>query len=168
MIHGVAPKGGDVIGKAASREDAWWLCVRYGLEPLSLTDSNVLLQSEKENSAKVWTVQCEHTTYPYNRPAFENRHRDSLAELDNGLPAWPIAEENGIAFQTFKQRLKRGWSGQEAATKGVREIAHDPNNEWEVIALENGLSVRAYRGRVLAGCPAQIAATMGLGWRTWR
>jgi len=89
-----------------------------------------------------------------------------LATLENGLPAWPVAEENGIAFQTFKQRLKRGWTGERAATEGVREIAPDPDDEWEVIALENGLSVRAYRSRVQAGCPEAIAATMGLSWRT--
>jgi hypothetical protein len=49
----------------------------------------------------------------------------------------------------------------------VREMAHDPDDEWEVVALENGLSVRAYRTRVQAGCPEAIAATMGLRWRQW-
>ena len=75
--------------------------------------------------------------------------------------------ENGIAFRTFKARLKRGWSGERAATEGTRDIAHNPDDEWEVTALENGLSVRAYRARVQAGCPEAIAATMGLSWRKW-
>ena len=167
MIHFVAPLGGNVIGKAASHEDAWWLCIRYGLAPYPLTDADVVDLLDSEDGSKVWTVRCEHVQYPYDRAAFESRRRDGLASFDNGLPAWPVAEENGIAFNTFKARLKRGWSGQRAATEGVREIAHDPNDEWEVTALENGLSVCAYRACVLAGCPEAIAATMGLGWRKW-
>lgn len=168
MISEVAPLGGKTIGKATSREEAWWLCQRYGLKPLSMNDvSAVSLEDDADSEAKVWTVPCEHTEYPYYRVAFENRRRDGLATFENGLRAWPVAEENGIAFQTFRQRLKRGWSGERAATEGVREIAHDPNDEWEVIALENGLSVRAYRSRVQAGCPESIAATMGLNWRNW-
>lgn len=167
MIHFVAPLGGEVIGKAESHEDAWLLCNRYGLTPQPLTDDSVVVLLDNDNKSKVWTVRCEHTEYPYNRPAFENRRRDSLASLDNGLPAWPVAEENEIAFSTFKARLKRGWSGERAATEGARDITHNPNDEWEVSALENGLSVRAYRGRVRAGCPKSIAATMGLGWRKW-
>ncbi|PXW82938.1 hypothetical protein BZA02_102261 [Ruegeria sp. P4] len=168
MINSVAPLGGPKIGKAISREDAWWLCCRYGLKPFPLNDASVVsLEQDADSGEKVWTVPCEHTRFPYDRGAFENRRRDGLATLENGLPAWPVAEENGIAFQTFKQRLKRGWSGERAATEGVREIAHDPDDEWEVIALENGLSVRAYRSRVQAGCPEAIAATMGLSWRQW-
>ena len=167
MIHFVAPQDGEIIGKAASREDAWWLCSRYGLKPHPLTDASEVSLEDTENGAKVWTVLCEHTKYPYDRIAFENRRRDGLATLENGLPAWPVAEENGIAFQTFKQRFTRGWSGERAATEGVREMVHNPDNEWEVIALENGLSVRAYRSRVQAGCPEAIAATMGLSWRKW-
>jgi len=167
MINYVAPLGGQTIGKAASREGAWWLCSRYGLKPFPLNDASSVSLEDAENGAKVWTVPCEHTQFPYDRAAFENRRRDGLATLENGLPAWPVAEENGIAFQTFKQRLKRGWSGERAATEGVREIAHNPDDEWEVIALENGLSVRAYRSRVQAGCPEAIAATLGLSWRKW-
>ncbi|WP_157779915.1 hypothetical protein [Celeribacter ethanolicus] len=167
MFNYVAPLGGDVIGKATSREDAWWLCSRYGLKPFPLDDASVVRLEEIENGAKVWAVPCEHTQFPFDRAAFENRYRDGLAELDNGLPAWPVAEENGVAFQTFKQRLKRGWSGERAATEGVREIAHNPDDEWEVVALQNGLSVRAYRSRVQAGYPASIASTMGLSWRRW-
>ncbi|GAA6189992.1 hypothetical protein [Litorivita sp. NS0012-18] len=167
MIYSVAPLGGQTIGKAASREDAWWLCCRYGLKPFPLDDASAVRLEDAANGVKVWTVPCEHTQYPYDRAAFENRHRDDLAALENGLPAWPIAEENGIAFQTFKQRIKRGWSVERAATEGVRETAHNPDDEWEVIALENGLSVRAYRSRVQAGCPESIAATMGLSWRNW-
>lgn len=119
MINDVAPLGGQSIGKAASREDAWWLCSRYGLMPFPLNDVSAVSLEAAENGAKVWTVPCEHTKYPYDRAAFENRRRDGLATLENGLPAWPVAEENGIAFQTFKQRLKRGWSGERAATEGV-------------------------------------------------
>jgi hypothetical protein len=115
----------------------------------------------------IWTVQCEKIEFPYDPGAFENRRRDSLAVLDNGLPAWPVAEENGIAFSTFKARLKRGWSGERAATEGTRDISPNPDDEWEKTALENGISVRAYRGRVQAGCPEAIAATMGLLWRKW-
>lgn len=167
MIYSVAPLGGDVIGQASSQEEAWTLCSRYGLAPHPLTDDGVVGLVNVDDLTKVWQVRCEHTSYPYNRVAFENRHRDSLASLDSGLPAWPVAEENGIAFQTFRQRLKRGWSGQRAATEGAREITHNPNDEWEVEALANGLSVQAYRSRVRAGCPESIAATMGLSWRKW-
>lgn len=167
MINCVAPLGGQTIGKAASGEDAWWLCNRYGLKPFPLNNETVVSLENFENGVKVWTVPCEHTKFPYDRAAFENRRRDALATLENGLPAWPVAEENGIAFQTFNQRLKRGWSGERAATEGVREIAHDPADEWEVIALKNGLSVRAYRSRIQAGCPEAIAATMGLRWKKW-
>jgi hypothetical protein len=168
MISFVAPLGGPTIGKAVSREDAWWLCRRYGLKPLPLNDaSNVNLEENTVSGEKVWLVRCEHTQFPYDRGAFENRRRDRLATLENGLPAWPVAEENGIAFQTFRQRLKRGWSGERAATEGVREVVHDPDYEWEAIALKNGLTVRAYRSRVQAGCPVAIAATMGLSWRQW-
>lgn len=167
MIHFVAPLGGDVVGKAISHEEAWMLCYRYGLAPHALADAGVVDLVDYVDGTKIWRVRCEHTQYPYDRAAFENRRRDSLATLDNGLPAWPVGEENGIAFQTFKQRLKRGWSGQRAATEGAREVAHNPDDEWEVTALENGLSVRAYRARVQAGCPETIAATMGLSWRNW-
>lgn len=167
MIHFVAPLGGNVIGKAASHEDAWWLCNRYGLAPHPLADVGVVDLLDSDDGSKVWIVRCKHVQYPYDRAAFESRRRDGLASLDNGLAAWPIAEENGIAFNTFKARLKRGWSGQRAATEGAREIAHNPNDKWEVTALENGLSVRAYRARVQSGCPEAIAATMGLGWRKW-
>lgn len=167
MIHFVAPLGGNVIGKAANHEDAWWLCNRYGLAPHPLTDASVVDLLDSDDGSKVWTVRCEHVKYPYDRAAFESRRRDDLASLDNGLPAWPVAEENGIAFSTFKARLKRDWSGQRAATEGARAIAHNPSDEWEVTAQENGLSVRAYRARVQAGCPEAIAATMGLGWRKW-
>jgi hypothetical protein len=167
MIHFVAPLSGKVIGKAACHEDAWWLCCRYGLAPHPLTDAGVVDLAVSEDGTKIWTVRCEHLEYPFDRIAFENRKRDSVAELDNGLPAWPVAEENGIAFSTFKARLKRGWSGERAATEGARDIAHNPNDEWEVTALENGLSVRAYRARVQAGCPEAIAATMGISWRKW-
>ncbi|MES0824958.1 hypothetical protein [Ruegeria sp. SCP11] len=135
----------------------------------SKTQKPVRFEISEDTRASIqkWTVPCEHTKYPYDRGAFENRRRDGLATLENGLPAWPVAEENGIAFQTFRQRLKRGWSGERAATEGVREMAHDPDDEWEVIALENGLSVRAYRSRVQAGFPEAIAATMRLSWRQW-
>lgn len=167
MINDVAPMGGEIIGKAASREDAWWLCGRYGLKPFPLNEDSAVSLEDAENGTKVWTVPCKYTQYPYDRAAFENRRRDGLAVLENGLPAWPVAEENGIAFQTFQQRLKRGWSGERAATEGVREIAHNQDDEWEVVALENGLSVRAYRSRVQAGCPEAIAATLGLTWRKW-
>ncbi|WP_248411047.1 hypothetical protein [Aliiroseovarius sp. S2029] len=167
MISDVAPLGGQPIGKATNREEAWWLCQRYGLKPLPMIDPSKVELVDGENGAKVWTVPCEHTQYPYDRVAFENRRRDGLATLENGLPASPVAEENGIAFQTFRQRLKRGWSGERAATDGVREIAPNPDDEWEVVALKNGLSVRAYRSRVQAGCPEAIAATMGLSWRNW-
>ncbi len=34
MISNVAPVGGQTIGQAANREEAWWLCQRYGLKPL--------------------------------------------------------------------------------------------------------------------------------------
>ena len=166
MIHAVAPFGGKVIGKASSKEDGWWLCRRYGLAPLPFEDAGCDLVTAEDGS-KVWIVRCEHTDSPFDRGAFENRKRDSLAELDNGLPAWPVAEENGIAFSTFKARLKRGWSGERAATEGTRDISPNPDDEWEKIALENGISVRAYRGRVQAGCPETIAATMGLRWRNW-
>jgi hypothetical protein len=166
-IYNVAPLGGDVIGKAASHADAWWLCKRYGLEPCPLNDAGSVELLDSGDGTKVWTVRCQHVQYPYDRGAFERRCRDDLAVLDNGLPAWPVAEENGIAFSTFKARLKRGWSGQRAATEGTRDIALNPNDEWEVTALENGLSVRAYRSRVQAGCPESIAATMGLNWRKW-
>lgn len=165
MISDVAPLGGQPIGKATNREEAWWLCQRYGLKPLPMNDPSKVELVHGENGAEVWTVPCEYTQYPYDRVAFENRRRDGLATLENGLPAWPVAEENGIAFQTFRQRLKRGWTGERAATDGVREIAPDPDDEWEVVALENGLSVRAYRSRVQAGYPEAIAATMGLSWR---
>jgi hypothetical protein len=167
MISDVAPLGGQTIGKATNREEAWWLCQRYGLKPLPMNDPSTVELVDGESGAKMWTVPCEHTQYPYDRGAFENRRRDGLATLQNGLPAWPVAEENGIAFQTFRQRLKRGSSGDRAATDGVREIAPNHDDEWEVIALENGLSVRAYRSRVQAGCPEAIAATMGLSWRNW-
>lgn len=167
MISFVAPLGGEIIGQAASREDAWWLCGRYGLNPFPLNDGSAVNLVDAKNGAKVWKVPCEHTHFPYDRLAFENRRRDGLAVLENGLPSWPVAEENGIAFQTYKQRLKRGWSGERAATEGVREMTHDPDDEWEAVALENGLSVRAYRSRVQAGCPEAIAATMGLNWRRW-
>ena len=167
IIHNVAPLGGDVIGKAASYVDAWWLCKRYGLEPCHIDDAGAVDLVDSGDGTKVWTVSCQHVQYPYDRGAFESRCRDGLAALDNGLPAWPVAEENGIAFNTFKARLKRGWSGERAATEGTRDIAPNPNDEWEVTALENGLSVRAYRSRVQAGCPEYIAATMGLSWRKW-
>lgn len=167
MIHCVAPRDGEIVGKAASLEGAWWLCRRYGLKPYPLTDALEVSLEDTENGAKVWIVPCAHTKYPYDRVAFENRQRDGLATLENGLPAWPVAEGNGIAFKTFKQRLNRGWSGERAATEGAREITHNPDDKWEVIALKNGLSVRAYRGRVQAGCPQAIAATMGLSWRKW-
>ena len=167
MIHSVAPLGGKVIGKASSQEDAWWLCRRYGLVPLPLEDAGVVDFVTAADGTKLWTVQCEHSAFPYDRGAFENRKRDSLAELDNGLLAWPVAEENGIAFSTFKARLKRGWSGERAATEGTRNISPNPDDEWEKIALENGISVRAFRWRVQAGCPESIAATMGLRWRNW-
>jgi hypothetical protein len=167
MIHSVAPFGGNVIGKAAGREDAWWLCRRYGLAPLPLDDAGVVDLVIAEDGTMRWTVRCEKAEFPYDRGAFENRKRDSLAALDNGLPAWPVAEENGIAFSTFKARLKRGWSGERAATEGTRDIYPNPDDEWEKTALENGISVRAYRGRVQAGCPEAIAATMGLRWRKW-
>lgn len=120
MIHSVAPLGGKVIGKASSQEYAWWLCRRYGLVPLPLEDAGVVDFVTAADGTKLWTVQCEHSAFPYDRGAFENRKRDCLAELDNGLPAWPVAEENGIAFSTFKARLKRGWSGERAATEGTR------------------------------------------------
>lgn len=167
MIHLVTPLGGKVIGKAASHEDAWWLCSRYGLAPLPLVDSSVVDLVDAEDGTKLWTVRCEHVEFPFDRGAFENRKRDSLAELDNGLPAWPVAEENGIAFSTFKARLRRGWSGERAATEATRDISPSPDDEWEKTALENGVSVRAYRARVQAGCPEAIAATMGLSWRKW-
>jgi hypothetical protein len=167
MIHSVAPLGGNVIGKAASKEDAWWLCRRYGLIPLPLEGEGVVDLVNAEDGTMLWSVQCEKTKFPYNRGAFENRMRDSLAALDNGLPAWPVAEENGIAFSTFRARLKRGWSGERAATEDTREISPNPDDEWEKTALENGISVRAYRSRVQAGCPEMIAATMGLRWRQW-
>ena len=166
MISDVAPRGGQIIGKATDREEAWWLCQRYGLKPFPMKDSFQVELVDGKNGAKVWIVPCEHTKYPYDRVAFENRRRDSLATLENGFPAWPVAEENGIAFQTFRQRLKRGWSAERAATEGVRAIAPNPDDKWEVVALENGLSVRAYRSRIQAGCPVAIAATMGLSWRT--
>jgi len=167
VIHSVAPLGGKVIGKAASHEDAWWLCRRYGLAPLTLADAGVVDLADTEEGIKLWTVRCEHVEFPFDRGAFENRLRDSLAELDNGLPAWPVAEENGIAFRTFKARLRRGWSGERAATEGTRDISPNPDDEWEKTALENGVSVRAYRARVQAGCPEAVAATMGLSWRKW-
>lgn len=167
MFHSVAPLGGDVIGQASSHEEAWTLCSRYGLVPYPLTDAGVVGLANVDDGTKVWQVRCEHMSYPYDRVAFENRRRDSLASLDSGLPAWPVAEKNGIAFQTFRQRLKRGWSGQRAATEGAREITPNPNDEWEVEALANGLSVHAYRSRVRSGCPENIAATMGLNWRKW-
>ncbi|MGR3795696.1 hypothetical protein [Vannielia sp. SX4] len=167
LINNVAPLGGKIIGKAASPEAAWWLCWRYGLQPHPIKENGVVDLLDSGGGTKCWAVQCEYTDYPYDRAAFENRRRDSLAELDNGLPAWPVAEENGIAFSTFKARLKRGWSGERAATESTRDIEHDPNDEWEVEALKNGLSVRAYRARVRAGCPESIAATMGLSWRNW-
>ena len=157
-----------MVGRAGSLEEAWMLCHRYGLAPYPLVEAGVVELLDSNDGLKVWTVRCEHIRYPYDRVAFENRQRDSLAALENGLPAWPVAEENGIAFQTFRQRLKRGWAGQRAAIEGAREIAHNPDDEWEVTALENGISVRAYRARVLAGCPESIAATMGLSWRKWR
>jgi hypothetical protein len=167
MIHSVAPLGGTVIGKAASGEDAWWLCRRYGLAPLPLAGAGVVDLVNDGDGTMLWTVQCEKTKFPYDPGAFENRKRDSLAELDNGLPAWPVAEENGIAFSTFKARLKRGWSGERAATEDTRDISPNPDDEWEKTALENGIAVRAYRSRILAGCPEAIAATMGLRWRKW-
>ena len=132
-----------------------------------MDDSSKVELVHRESGAKVWSVPCEHTQYPYIRVTFENRRRDGLATLESDLPAWPIAEENGIAFQAFRQRLKRGWSAERAATEGVREIAPNPDDEWEAVALKNGLSVRAYRSRVQAGCPEEIAATMGLSWRSW-
>ena len=167
MISDVAPLGGQTIGKATNREEAWWLCQRYGLKPLHVSKLSAVELVNGANGVAVWTVPCEHTRYPYDRVAFENRRRDGLATLENGLPAWPVAEENGIAFQTFRQRLKRGWSVERAATEGVRETSPNPEDEWEVVAIENGLSVRAYRSRVEAGCPESIAATMGLSWRNW-
>lgn len=97
-----------------------------------------------ENGSKLWTNRCEHTGVPFDRGAFVNRKRDSLAELDNGLPAWSVAEENGIAFSTYKARLKRGWSGERAATENTRDISPNPDEEWDKIAFENGISVRAY------------------------
>ncbi|WP_143516846.1 hypothetical protein [Pseudooceanicola antarcticus] len=166
-IYDVAPMGGDIIGRAASREDAWMLCHRYGLVPHSLTDAGVVELVASDGGSCVWRVQCKHTEYPYDRGAFENRRRDKLATLGNGLPAWPVAEENEIAFQTFKRRLQRGWSGQRAATEGARELKRNPDDEWEAEALKNGISVQAYRSRVRGGCPESIAATMGLSWRQW-
>lgn len=167
MINNVAPLGGEAIGKAASREEAWWLCHRYGLKPFPMNGSSTVKLEDGRNGDKVWTVPCEHTQYPFDRGAYENRRRDAMATLENGLPAWPIAEENGIAFQTFKQRLKRGWTADRAATEGVREVSPNLHDEWEVMAIENGISVRSYRMRVQAGCPEAIAATMGLNWRNF-
>jgi hypothetical protein len=101
MIHLVVPLGGTPIGKAASSEEAWWLCYRYGLEPLAIGQNDTVAMVEMENGDKAWTVRCKHVKFPFNPGAFENRRRDGLAQLDNGLPAWPVAEESGTAFRTF-------------------------------------------------------------------
>lgn len=51
MIHFVAPRDGEIIGKAASREVAWWLCSRYGLKPYPLTDDTVVSLEASESGA---------------------------------------------------------------------------------------------------------------------
>lgn len=97
MISEVAPLGGKAIGKATSREEAWWLCQRYGLKPFPLNDASAAsLEEDAESGVKVWTVPCEYTQYPYDRGAFENRRRDGLATLKNGLPAWPVADRKSV------------------------------------------------------------------------
>lgn len=161
-FNDVAPVGGDVIGKASNEVDAWMLCRRYGLDPITPEKGGAV-----ELVASVWQVICQYSAFPYNRAAWENRYRDDLATLESGLPAWPVAEENGIAFSTFRQRINRGWSAERAATEGARQVTADPSDEVEAEAVRNGISVRAYRSRVRSGCPPMIAATMGLSWRKW-
>ena len=56
MIYSVAPLGGQTIGKAASREDAWWLCCRYGQKPFPLDDASAVRLEDAANGVKVWTV----------------------------------------------------------------------------------------------------------------
>lgn len=105
--------------------------------------------------------------FPYDRAAYQQRWLDGLAQLDNGEPAWPVANANGIALKTFRQRLARGWSGERAATEPPREdrpIKSKPVSgggdlaALEAEALANGITRRAFRARVRAGHPPHLAA----------
>lgn len=79
-----------------------------------------------------------------------------LAALDDGSPAWPVADANGISETTFRARLRHGWSGQRAATQPLR--VQSPSSPWEAVAVACGVSVVAYRARRRAGYTHMQAA----------
>lgn len=98
--------------------------------------------------------------FPYDRDAWLERFLNGLAQMDSGGPAWPVACANGVALATFRARLRRGWSGERAATEPVREDKpkRKCNDASELDAVKNGVSRRSYRARVRAGAdPVQAA-----------
>lgn len=84
---------------------------------------------------------------------------DNLAQMEDGTPAWPVAQDNGISLNTFRARLRRGWSGQRAATLPLKDDRpRRPHNPWEEVAIRCGVSRRAYRSRRRAGYTHMQAA----------
>ena len=99
--------------------------------------STVCLE-DAENGKKVWAVPCEHTQYPYDRAAYENRLRDGLGTLENGLPAWPVAEENGIAFKPSNNGSTEAGRAKELQLKGFGKL--------RTIRMINGKSLHRKKG----------------------
>ncbi|NEU29951.1 hypothetical protein GN156_04060 [bacterium LRH843] len=79
-----------------------------------------------------------------------------------------IAKQNGIAYSSFRSRIRRGWSLERAATEQPRSLKKRADLEWIEIAERNGIGYYAYINRVdrLHWTPEDAATTPLMRQRT--